>query len=172
MLIRPKYYKMPITFYYLLKRLILNEELVLLHNATNFSIPTCQQFESWIALVCQQLNQSFQISIEIVDCETSQYLNKTYRGKDKATNVLSFPLELPEVVDEKLLGDLAICAEIVESEALQQNKTSIDHWTHLTIHGVLHLLGYNHINNNDAEIMENLEIKLLAQLGIDNPYAN
>jgi len=151
---------------------ILKQELVLLNNSTKFRVPTLEQFESWVALVSTELGKQFQLSIEIVDSKTSRQLNKTYRKKDKPTNVLSFPLELPDFIEEKLIGDLAICAEIVEREAKQQNKEIINHWAHLTLHGILHLLNFDHIIEREAEIMENLEIKLLAQINIENPYAN
>lgn len=143
---------------------------VLLNNATEASVPSVEQFNTWVNAVIQQHGNYFQVSIEIVDEATSQDLNKTYRGKDKPTNVLSFSLELPEFVKEDLIGDLAICAQVVEQEALEQNKPINNHWAHLTIHGALHLLGYDHIDNIEAEEMESLEIKLLGQLDIQNPY--
>ncbi len=142
----------------------------LFNNETNNLTPAVDMFSKWVKTVIDFHGKPFQVSIEIVDQATSQELNKTYRNKDKPTNVLSFPLELPEFVQEDLIGDLAICAEMVEKEASQQNKLLEYHWAHLTIHGVLHLLGYDHINDDEAQIMENLEIKLLAQLGINNPY--
>ncbi|MCF6287762.1 MAG: rRNA maturation RNase YbeY [Proteobacteria bacterium] len=143
---------------------------VLLNNTTKITTPTIQQFELWVNTVIKSHGSFFQVSIEIVDEATSKELNKTYRNKNKPTNILSFPLELPDFVTEDLIGDLAICASIVVQEATQQNKDIIHHWAHLTIHGTLHLLNYDHINDGDATIMENIEIKLLAQLGIGNPY--
>jgi probable rRNA maturation factor len=143
---------------------------VLLNNDSNQVSPTLKQFSQWVQLVFKHFNKDFQVSIEIVDLKTSQQLNKDYRGKDKPTNVLSFPLELPDYVDEPLLGDLAICAEIVKKEAQQQNKDETHHWAHLTLHGTLHLLGFDHILEQEAEEMEALEIELLKQLKIPNPY--
>ncbi len=143
---------------------------VLLNNATETSVPSIDQFNTWVNAVIQQHGSYFQVSIEIVDKETSQDLNNTYRGKAKPTNVLSFPLELPEFVKEDLIGDLAICAQVVEQEALEQNKPIFSHWAHLTIHGTLHLLGFDHIDDVEAKEMEALEIKLLNQLDIENPY--
>ncbi len=143
---------------------------VLLNNETENEIPSLERFNDWINTVIKHHGKFFQVSIEIVDKATSQDLNKTYRGKDKPTNVLSFPLELPEFIKEDLIGDLAICAQVVEQEALEQNKLIINHWAHLTIHGTLHLLGYDHIDDVQAEEMETLEIKLLGQLDIKNPY--
>jgi probable rRNA maturation factor len=145
-------------------------EHVLLNNDTGLEIPSLSLFTDWVQSVIDFNGEAFQVSIEIVDKNTSQDLNKTYRNKDKPTNVLSFPLDLPEFVEEILIGDLAICAEVVAEEAKKQNKILDHHWAHLTIHGCLHLLGYDHIDDKEAEEMEAIEIKLLKQLGIENPY--
>jgi len=145
---------------------------VLLNNETQFSAPSIEDFESWVNAVIKQHGKYFQVSIEIVDKQYSQALNDNYRQKNKATNVLSFPLELPEFVKEDLIGDLAICAEVVAEEAKKQGKTLSDHWAHLTIHGCLHLLGYDHNEDDKAEVMECIEVKLLKQLGIENPYGH
>ncbi|MEE4244633.1 MAG: rRNA maturation RNase YbeY, partial [Kangiellaceae bacterium] len=96
--------------------------------------------------------------------------NSQYRQKDKPTNVLSFAADIPNYIESDLLGDLAICAVVVEQEALVQNKKLSDHWAHLTVHGCLHLLGYDHIEDSDAEKMEALEVTALRKLGIDDPY--
>ncbi len=132
--------------------------------------PSLEQFNLWVDAVLNHFNKEYQVSIEIVDLATSQQLNNDYRGKDKPTNVLSFPLELPDYIDEPLLGDLAICAEVVKKEAQEQNKKEVDHWAHLTIHGTLHLLGFDHIEEEEANEMESLEILILNQLNISNPY--
>lgn len=145
---------------------------VLLNNDTQSECPSIEQFNTWVNTAIEHHGDFFQVSIEVVDKSTSQDLNNTYREKDHPTNVLSFPLELPEFVKEDLIGDLAICAEVVEEEAKQQNKTLQNHWAHLTIHGTLHLLGYDHIEDEEAKIMENLEIELLSNLGIANPYVD
>ena len=143
---------------------------VLLNNDTPSDSPSIEQFNTWVNTVIEHHGEFFQVSIEIVDKEISQDLNSNYRQKDKPTNVLSFPLELPEFVKEDLIGDLAICAQVVEEEAKQQNKPVLNHWAHLTIHGTLHLLGYDHIQDDEAVEMESLEIKLLSQLTIPDPY--
>lgn len=143
---------------------------VAVNNETSFEVPQTEKFSLWVETVIEEFNRFFQVDIEIVDSEASQDLNRTYRGKDQPTNVLSFPLELPDYVEEDLIGDLVICAEIVAKEAKEQNKPEEHHWAHLTIHGCLHLLGYDHINDEDAEEMEALEIKLLDKLDIPNPY--
>ena len=143
---------------------------VLLNNSSNKKCPSIEQFNTWVNSVIDHHGSFFQVSIEIVDIKTSQQLNKDYRQKDKPTNVLSFPLDLPDYVEEDLIGDLAICTDVLIDEALKQNKAEDDHWAHLTIHGTLHLLGYDHMEDQEAKLMESLEITLLKKLGIDNPY--
>lgn len=137
----------------------------------NQSLPTEANFQNWLDIVSAQQDLVEQeITIRIVEKQESQDLNSQYRGKDKPTNVLSFPFEAPPGIDINLLGDLVICADIVELEAEQQNKHCLDHWAHLTIHGTLHLLGYDHENDDDANQMEQLEVALLNKLSIDDPY--
>ncbi|GAA4815730.1 endoribonuclease YbeY [Marinicella pacifica] len=139
-------------------------------NEDNLPVPDADQFQNWLNQIAKKLNISGEVCIKIVDKTESRDLNSTYRQKDKPTNVLSFPSEIPDFVDSNHLGDLAICAPVVEEEALEQNKSINNHWAHLTIHGCLHLLGYDHIEDTEAEAMEALEIELLAELGIENPY--
>ena len=117
-----------------------------------------------------------ELTIRIVNEAESQALNHDYRGKDKPTNVLSFPFEAPEfvvpsAVSSHYLGDLAICAGVVAAEAKEQGKPLNHHWAHMVVHGVLHLLGYDHIKNAEAERMEALERTILASLKIPDPYA-
>ena len=109
-------------------------------------------------------------SMLITDIDEMQQLNKRYRNKDKPTNVLSFPMQLPVEDDVFLLGDIALCAPVIKQEASQQSKSEISHWAHMVVHGMLHLQGYDHINNDEAEEMERLEIKILNQLGFSDPY--
>ena len=135
----------------------------------NQELPSKEEFAQWVALACSKLDEA-ELTIRIVDSEESQALNRDYRGKDKPTNVLSFPFEAPEHIDLPLLGDLVICAPVVFEEAEAQGKPVHHHWAHLTIHGALHLLGYDHIEENEAQIMESLETELLAQIGIPDPY--
>ncbi|WP_119343283.1 rRNA maturation RNase YbeY [Facilibium subflavum] len=146
-----------------------------LYNPHNLVIPEKSDFENWIALVLQLQGESTcQISINIATEDEIQAINNTYRHKDKPTNILSFPFEappgLPKTQMQHFVGDLIICPEILLKEAETQKKPLQHHWCHITIHGILHLFGYDHIKEDDAEIMENIEIKLLAQLNIDNPY--
>jgi len=109
-------------------------------------------------------------SIQITTSDEMQQLNKQYRDKDKPTNVLSFPMQLPEEVDMCLLGDIALCASVINGEARQQAKKNDAHWAHMIVHGMLHLQGYDHIEDQSAVEMEQLEIKILNKLGIANPY--
>ncbi len=114
--------------------------------------------------------KDIELSLRVVGEAESTKLNAQYRGKDSSTNVLSFPAEIPEFVESPLIGDLLICAPVVNREAQEQNKDLNSHWAHMLIHGLLHLLGYDHIENQEAELMESLEILALKQLGISNPY--
>jgi len=111
-----------------------------------------------------------ELLIRIVDKTEIQNLNKTYRGKDQPTNVLSFPSDLPIEIDEAILGDVVICIDVVSEEAKIQNKTFEHHLTHMAVHGTLHLLGFDHIEESDASKMESLEIKILEKIKIANPY--
>tara|TARA_R110001583_G_scaffold2233_30_gene16539 strand:- start:8263 stop:8718 length:456 start_codon:yes stop_codon:yes gene_type:complete len=134
-------------------------------------LPSTELFQQWVdAALASVTEQEFELTIRLVNLTESQQLNKQYRQKDKPTNVLSFPFEVPEGIELNLLGDLVICAQVVEQEANNQNKALFDHWAHMVIHGCLHLLGYDHINDADANEMESLEVKILAKLSIANPY--
>lgn len=135
------------------------------------SLPSPDQFQQW-AEIASQLDDEHELTIRIVGRDESQALNKEYREKDKPTNVLSFPFEAPEHIEINLLGDLVICAPVVEQEAAEQGKAALDHWAHLTIHGMLHLQGYDHIEESEATLMESLETKLLSSLNIKDPYAS
>lgn len=117
-------------------------------------------------------NQAAELTIRLVATKEMTALNTTYRRKQGPTNVLAFPFEIPEGVDMDipLLGDIVICVDVVNQEALEQNKPQEAHWAHMVIHGTFHLLGYDHQTESDAEQMENLEIELLKQLGFANPY--
>ena len=132
-------------------------------------LPERDDFEKWVVAALQEREEA-ELTIRVVGRRESRELNSTYRQKDSETNVLSFPAELPEGIDLPLLGDIVICAPLVAEEAAAQGKALHDHWAHLAIHGVLHLLGYDHVADEDAEEMEALEISLLESLGIGNPY--
>jgi len=133
-------------------------------------LPTEMQFQSWVTAALKQQLEDAEVCIRIVSSQESQQLNRTYRDKDKPTNVLSFPFEVPEGVPLNLIGDLVICAEVVTKEACEQNKPIFDHWAHMVVHGCLHLIGFDHINDADAEEMEKLERQILATLDIADPY--
>ncbi len=132
-------------------------------------VPKEALFEAWAEKAWQGENPT-EVTLRIVGNDESRELNHQYRGKDKPTNVLSFPFEAPAGITVPLAGDLVICAPVVEQEAREQNKASVAHWAHMVVHGMLHLQGYDHIEDNEAEVMEALEIRLLAQLGFANPY--
>ncbi|EMI2317037.1 rRNA maturation RNase YbeY [Providencia rettgeri] len=133
-------------------------------------LPSEALFERWLAAVLPKFQAQSEVTIRIVDEAESHHLNLTYRGKDKPTNVLSFPFEAPPEIELPLLGDLIICRQVVEQEAIEQQKSAEEHWAHMVIHGCLHLLGYDHIEDDEAEEMESLETETLAELGYDDPY--
>lgn len=135
-------------------------------------VPTSASFRRWAEAALQgaRHQKPAELSIRIVGAREGRVLNRQYRSKDYATNVLSFPVELPRGVASPLLGDLVICAPVVAREAHEQGKSPRDHYAHLTVHGVLHLLGFDHGNERDATRMEALETRILASLGIADPY--
>ncbi len=155
-----------------------NNIFVDLQIATGYkSLPTQEQIESWVAIAIGDREGEFELSIRIVDAQEITQLNKEYRHKDKPTNVLSFPFAFEEEIGNSdvdleipLLGDVVICAQVVECEAKEQQKQEIAHWAHMVVHGVLHLLGYDHIEDDEAEEMEALETKIISSLGFPNPY--
>lgn len=136
--------------------------------------PDDDSFSLWVdaalAGADQNLPANPEVSLRLNDRVEMAELNQTYRGKSGATNVLSFPTDLPAGVDSGLLGDIVICAPVVAEEAAQQQKPLESHWAHMTVHGVLHLLGFDHIEDQDAELMEALETRILAGLGYSDPY--
>ena len=132
--------------------------------------PDQEQIQRWVDAALDGFNQDTEIVVRIVDEQESAELNEQYRHKQGATNILSFPVEVPEGVELNLLGDLVVCAPVLEKEALEQHKALTDHWAHIIVHGVLHLLGYDHIDDDEAELMENKEITILNKLNIKNPY--
>lgn len=142
------------------------------YGASRKGVPAAASFRNWVeaALRGARRRKATELSIRIVDTKEGRTLNREYRGKDYATNVLSFPVELPPGITLPLIGDLAICAPVVAKEAKEQGKNPRDHWAHMTVHGVLHLLGYDHIDDAEAEAMEALETRILAGLGIADPY--
>ena len=146
---------------------IVTLDLQLASDAAN--LPPEDQFQRWSQLAWQG-DEPTEVTIRIVDRSEMQALNLQYRGKDKPTNVLSFPFEAPVGIHIPLAADLVICAPVVAQEAQEQHKDIHTHWAHMVIHGMLHLQSYDHIDDNEAEDMEDLEIHLLTQIGIANPY--
>lgn len=134
------------------------------------NIPSDEDFRSWVAAALPSDRLDSEVTIRVVGFDESQALNAQYRRQDKPTNVLSFPSELPPELQIPLLGDLVVCAGVVEREALEQGKSLLAHWAHMVIHGTLHLLGYDHESDTEAEEMEALETHILSQLGFPAPY--
>ena len=137
-------------------------------------LPTNDQFQTWAEAVLDDAHMACSLDIRIVDEDESRALNDRFRGKDRPTNVLSFPSGLSAHMAGEIgylpLGDLAICAPLVTTEADEQGRPLADHWAHLTVHGILHLLGHDHEVEEEAEAMEELERKILAGFGISDPY--
>lgn len=137
-------------------------------------LPAANSFRKWVAAALDGRIREADLAIRLVDAREGRALNRHYRGKDHATNVLSFPAELPEGLPEgvhmPLLGDLVLCAPVIAREAREQRKPLAAHYAHMTVHGSLHLLGWNHEDEREAECMEALEREILAGMGIDDPY--
>ena len=149
-------------------------ELVVQRVTTSVSVPDDALFKCWVEAALAGKSDLFTLTIRIVDETEARRFNLDYRNRDYATNVLSFPSELPAGLPAEItksqLGDLLICAPVVAREATQQHRRETDHWAHLTVHGVLHLLGYDHQQVEEAGVMESLETKILRGLGISDPY--
>jgi probable rRNA maturation factor len=140
-------------------------------NSQSQVIPALAELEGWISAALQSQDfEDAEVSVYIVDDEEGQELNAQYRGKDYPTNVLSFPADIAEEVGIPLLGDLVVCAPVVEREAQEQGKTLQAHWAHMLIHGTLHLVGFDHIEDEEAETMEALETQIVTGLGYPAPY--
>jgi len=136
----------------------------------NIDIPDEESFQLWAESACLEDDETI-ASLRIVDSDEMRILNNTYRDKDTPTNVLSFPMQLPDEIDIKVLGDLALCVDVIDEEAKAQGKSTKAHWAHMVIHGMLHLQGYHHIDDNEAKTMETMELDILKKLGFDNPYS-
>ena len=134
-------------------------------------LPAAVSFRKWVAAALKGRIREADLAIRIVGTKEGRALNRHYRGRDYATNVLSFPAELPEGVVLPLLGDIVLCAPVIAREAREQKKALTDHYAHLTVHGALHLLGWDHEDAREADCMEQLEREILAEMGIEDPYA-
>jgi probable rRNA maturation factor len=143
--------------------------------ADDESIPTADDIAIWVnrAIDAAGSSSNMEVSVRVVDADEMQQLNSEFRDQDKPTNVLSFPAgDLAGLPDEaeRPLGDIVVCATVVADEAQQQGKTQSDHWAHMIVHGTLHLLGFDHESDSDAAKMESLEIHIMTDHGVANPY--
>lgn len=136
------------------------------------NLPDQQLLERWVSAAVGALRAEAEVSLVIVDEAQGRELNQAYRHKDYATNVLSFPADLPPELGLPLLGDIVMCAPVVAREAEEQDKTLEAHWAHMVVHGTLHLLGYDHMEEDEAEAMEALETTIILGLGYPAPYAD
>lgn len=144
-----------------------------------YEVPDLADIQTLVELTLARAESSAsadpELCLRVVDAAEMQVLNRDYRGKDRPTNVLSFPADKPIGLPadaDVALGDVVVCAEVVATEAAAQGKSAADHWAHLIVHGTLHLLGYDHQEDSEAEAMEGLEIRILAERGIGDPYAS
>ena len=133
-------------------------------------LPDPESLRAWAGAAVKSQKENAELTIRIVDEDEGVGLNSRYRHKPGATNVLSFPFESPRGVSTSLLGDIVVCAPVIRREADEQSKSLDAHWAHMVVHGALHLLGYSHEHDSDAEEMEAMETRVLAELGFDNPY--
>jgi len=137
---------------------------------TGPGLPDETEIQAWVTRAVQGLRDTVELTVRIVDQDEGTELNERWRKSAGATNVLSFPSQGVEDLEPDFIGDIVICGPVVNQEASQQNKSIAAHWTHMVIHGTLHLLGYDHEQDHDAETMERMETEILNDLGINNPY--
>lgn len=141
-----------------------------IQSATSDPCPDEDDIRHWVEAALHGRGDDAEVSVRLVDEEEMTALNSRYRDKAGSTNVLSFPADLPAGVDHPLLGDIVICPAVVNREAAEQDKTPPQHWSHMLVHGSLHLLGYDHVEPSDARVMEALETEILQDLGHPCPY--
>jgi len=135
------------------------------------ALPTDEDLLKWVhGTLGFENHGDAELTIRFVDEKESAELNEQYRHKTGSTNVLSFPFEAPAEIELNLLGDLIICSAVVKQQAIEQKKEELAHWAHMVVHGTLHLLGYDHLTDDDAGVMEAKEIKILSKLGYTDPY--
>lgn len=148
----------------------LEVQYVLASTSDGMEPPVEKNIQAWVSAALAEFREEAELVVRVVGVEEIQELNRTYRHKDAPTNVLSFPFDVPDGVELPILGDIVVCHQIVIDEAREQNKSLDAHWAHMVVHGVLHLLGFDHIDDAEAEEMEALEVKILAGLAYANPY--
>ena len=151
----------------------LDLEVIIQNNSLSDYIPSIKKISSWLGHIPDRMIDKY-VTIRIVDELESKDINLRYRKIDRATNVLAFPsgnMALVEIEEALPLGDLVICAPLLEKEAISENKTLDSHWAHILIHGILHLIGYDHEQPLKADIMEDLESRFLLEIGFDDPYS-
>lgn len=148
----------------------LHLDLQIALDTSGIQLPTEEQIRDWVSAALEGRLAEAEITVRIVDEVESEQLNVQYRHKSGPTNVLSFPFESDVPVEIPLLGDIVICAPVVVREAVEQHKEPLSHWAHILLHGTLHLLGFDHISDEDADTMERTEIQLMQKLGFSNPY--
>ncbi len=145
-------------------------DLVLQNTLSAPDLPAEKDFRLWVEAALIDYPDDAAVTIRLVDEPEGRELNRRFRQKDAATNVLSFPADVPGMIQLPDLGDIVLCAPVVTREAAEQGKHPSDHWAHLVIHGILHLLGHDHQEEQRALNMETIEIDVLNKLGISNPY--
>jgi probable rRNA maturation factor len=151
-------------------------DLALQNASSSPNIPSEAELQSWVAAALQDPNQNVEITLRFVDAAEGRELNRDYRDKDYATNVLTFTFsddiddDMPAIAGLPLMGDLVFCCEVIEREAIEQNKPLLAHYCHMVVHGTLHLQGFDHIIDDEAETMESLETQIVTGLGYDDPY--
>ncbi len=134
-------------------------------------VPESSFMRSVVDHACRALGQNtVEVNVQIVDAQTIQSLNKQYRDKDKCTNVLSFPSDLPEWVNSNFIGDIVLCPFVIQKEAQEFGKSVKSQWAHMLIHGTLHLLGMSHDEEQQQIEMETMEQKIMNELGYEDPY--
>lgn len=147
-------------------------QIIIQQAAERVEAPSASSLQTWAETALRTEIDHAELTIRIVDTKEMTELNTTYRHKNGPTNVLAFPFTIPDEIplDVPILGDIVICAEIVNREAKEQNKSQNAHWAHIIVHGTLHLLGYDHVLDQEAKEMESLEIEIMQHLGFANPY--
>ncbi len=140
------------------------------YEADDGPAPDAASIRRWVAEVMRGRREAAELTVRVVGLDEMRRLNSVYRQRDKPTNVLSFPADLPAELGLPLLGDIVICAAVVAEQARAQGKPGRAHWAHMVVHGALHLLGYDHNGPQEAQRMESLEIEILARLGFPDPY--